>query len=106
MNAEIENVPFQKLDFVETSILDTFYNADLVIVDMSVMTQQSSLFYHIGVRESMGMKYNMVLVHDVDPEVTVSLGVNIVETLAPIEIDICHRIFTNESIKKNGKVPP
>ncbi|KAL4232637.1 hypothetical protein ACF0H5_007326 [Mactra antiquata] len=73
VQACLENVPFQKLDFGETAILDMFYNADVVVVDMTISTQQSSLFYHIGVRQSMGMKYNIVIVNDMDPELTVSL---------------------------------
>ena len=57
-------------------MLDIFYNADVVVVDMTITVQQSSLFYHIGVRESMGMKCNVVIVNDTDPEVTVSLRVS------------------------------
>lgn len=73
VGAALEFVPFQKLDFGETAILDIFYNADVVVVDMTVTVQQSPLFYHIGVRESMGMKCNVVIVNDTDPELTVSL---------------------------------
>ncbi|XP_053396174.1 mitogen-activated protein kinase kinase kinase 5-like isoform X8 [Mercenaria mercenaria] len=73
IEATLENIQFQKLDFGETQILDTFYNADVVIVDMTIATQQSSLFYHVGVRQSMGMKYNVVIANDTDPELTVSL---------------------------------
>jgi len=75
-NASLENVQFQKLDFGETAILDNFYNADVVVVDMTIATQQSSLFYHIGVRQSMGMKHNVVIANDTDPELTVSLRVS------------------------------
>ncbi|XP_052810056.1 mitogen-activated protein kinase kinase kinase 15-like isoform X3 [Mya arenaria] len=73
VGASLDNIPFQKLDFGETAILDQFYNADVVIVDMTISTQQSSLFYHIGVRQSMGMKSNIVIANDIDPEGTVSL---------------------------------
>lgn len=76
VGAALEHVPFQKLDFGETTMLDTFYNADVVVVDMTITVQQSPLFYHIGVRESMGMKCNVVTVNDTDPEVTVSLRVS------------------------------
>ena len=76
VGAALEFVPFQKLDFGETAILDIFYNADVVVVDMTVTVQQSPLFYHIGVRESMGMKCNVVIVNDTDPELTVSLRVS------------------------------
>ncbi|KAK3098661.1 hypothetical protein FSP39_021712 [Pinctada imbricata] len=73
LDAELENVPFQKLDFGETLVLDMFYNADAVIVDMSIPVQQSALFYHIGVRQSMEMKNNIILFYDTDPEQSVAL---------------------------------
>ncbi|XP_061171243.1 mitogen-activated protein kinase kinase kinase 15-like isoform X5 [Saccostrea echinata] len=73
LEAELENVQFEKLDFGETSVLDLFYNADVVIVDMSIPVQQSALFYHIGVRQSMEMKFNIVLHYDVDPEQSLAL---------------------------------
>ncbi|XP_052245245.1 mitogen-activated protein kinase kinase kinase 15-like isoform X3 [Dreissena polymorpha] len=72
-DACLENIVFQKLDFGETAVLDMFYNADVVVVDMTIATQQSSLFYHIGVRQSMNMKNNVVIANDIDPEGTVSL---------------------------------
>lgn len=77
LEAELENVQFEKLDFGETSVLDLFYNADVVIVDMSIPVQQSALFYHIGVRQSMEMKFNIVLHYDVDPEQSLALRVSI-----------------------------
>ena len=70
-------MPFQKLDFGETAVLDIFYNAELAVVDMSLPLQQAPLFYHIGIRQSMGMKHNIVLVFDQDPEMSMSLKVKI-----------------------------
>ena len=77
MKAELILIPFKRLDFGETDVLDKFYNADVAIVDMSVQEQQWALFYHVGMRESMAMPKTIILLHDTDPEFTLSVKVSI-----------------------------
>ncbi|XP_073758116.1 mitogen-activated protein kinase kinase kinase 15 isoform X3 [Callorhinus ursinus] len=71
--AQFISVPFGELDFGETAVLDAFYDADVAVVDMSDVSRQPSLFYHLGVRESFDMANNVILYHDTDADTALSL---------------------------------
>jgi len=75
MKAELCHMNFQHLDFGEIDALDKFHNADVAVVDMSIHVQQASLFYHIGMRENMGMPETIILLNDTDPDFTLSVKV-------------------------------
>ncbi|XP_038246710.1 mitogen-activated protein kinase kinase kinase 15 isoform X2 [Dermochelys coriacea] len=71
--AQLTTVNFGELDFGETAVLDAFYGADVAVVDMSDVSRQPSLFYHLGVRESFDMASNVILYHDTDADTALSL---------------------------------
>ncbi|XP_063168468.1 mitogen-activated protein kinase kinase kinase 6 isoform X2 [Candoia aspera] len=57
----LATVPFGTVMLGDTDTLDRFYNADVVVVEMSNSLCQPSLFYHLGVRESFSMTNNILL---------------------------------------------
>uniref|UniRef100_A0A672RN72 mitogen-activated protein kinase kinase kinase n=1 Tax=Sinocyclocheilus grahami TaxID=75366 RepID=A0A672RN72_SINGR len=65
---KLDIVPFGKLDFGETSVLDHFYNADIAVVELTDAFRQPSLFYHLGVRESFSMVNNIILYCDLNSD--------------------------------------
>ncbi|TRY59171.1 hypothetical protein DNTS_032419 [Danionella cerebrum] len=70
---KLDVVPFGKLDFGETSVLDQFYNADVAVVELTDAFRQPSLFYHLGVRESFSMVNNIILYCDLNSDSLQSL---------------------------------
>ncbi|KAM8753175.1 mitogen-activated protein kinase kinase kinase 15, partial [Rhynchonycteris naso] len=72
-NAAFDSVPFEGLDRGRPDVLDAFYRADIAVVDMSDISKQPSLFYHLGVRESFDMANNVILYFDTDDNTSFSL---------------------------------
>ena len=63
-STSIETIPFEKLDFGDLKALDKFYSAPVVVVDVTERQYEACLFYQIGLRESFGMKHNVVMCVD------------------------------------------
>ncbi|XP_011355997.1 mitogen-activated protein kinase kinase kinase 6 isoform X1 [Pteropus vampyrus] len=58
---QLRSLPFGTLMLGDTAALDSFYNADVVVLEVSSSLAQPSLFYHLGVRESFSMTNNVLL---------------------------------------------
>ncbi|KAM5248074.1 mitogen-activated protein kinase kinase kinase 6 isoform 1-T1 [Ctenodactylus gundi] len=62
----LHSLPFGTLALGDTTALDSFYNADVVVLEVSSSLAQPSLFYHLGVRESFSMTNNVLLCSQAD----------------------------------------
>ncbi|XP_061498125.1 mitogen-activated protein kinase kinase kinase 15 isoform X1 [Anopheles gambiae] len=78
VGANLQLLPFDVLDYhnENNNKLEYFYNADVVVVDLSVQTQQSTLCYLLGVRESFKMKENIVIYNDTQTEATLRMKIS------------------------------
>uniref|UniRef100_A0A182PTE7 Protein kinase domain-containing protein n=1 Tax=Anopheles epiroticus TaxID=199890 RepID=A0A182PTE7_9DIPT len=76
VGANLQQIQFEVLDYGDRDILEYFYNADVVVVDLSVQTQQSTLCYHLGVRESFQMNENIVIYNDTQDEATLRMKIS------------------------------
>lgn len=56
-------------------LVPSLFISDVAVVDMSNVSRQPSLFYHLGVRESFDMANNVILYHDTDADTALSLKV-------------------------------
>lgn len=63
-SSEIERIPFHQLDFGDLKALEKFYSTPVAVVDVTERQYEACLFYQIGLRESFGMKHNVVMCRD------------------------------------------
>ncbi|XP_062996534.1 mitogen-activated protein kinase kinase kinase 6 [Elgaria multicarinata webbii] len=92
--AELTTVPFGTVMLGDTDTLDRFYNADVVVVEMSHTLCQPSLFYHLGVRESFSMTNNILLCCYTDlPELQALRDCNGSYTFIPYVVTVQKKVF-------------
>lgn len=65
MDANLVLVHYDELNSSIPTALDSFYDADAAILDISIEESRNSLYYHLGVRESFMMKQNILIVANV-----------------------------------------
>uniref|UniRef100_A0A671SXJ8 mitogen-activated protein kinase kinase kinase n=1 Tax=Sinocyclocheilus anshuiensis TaxID=1608454 RepID=A0A671SXJ8_9TELE len=100
---KLDIVPFGKLDFGETSVLDHFYNADIAVVEMTDAFRQPSLFYHLGVRESFSMVNNIILHCDLNSDSLHSLQTCAANyTFIPYMVTPQNKVYCCESSLMKG----
>ncbi|XP_053677886.1 mitogen-activated protein kinase kinase kinase 15 [Anopheles nili] len=76
VGANLQLLQFEVLDYGDLNTLEYFYNADVVVVDLSIQTQQSTLCYQLGVRESFEMNENIVIYNDTQNEATLRMKIS------------------------------
>ncbi|XP_050077974.1 mitogen-activated protein kinase kinase kinase 15 [Anopheles maculipalpis] len=76
VGANLQLLQFEVLDYGDRNTLENFYNADVVVVDLSVQTQRSTLCYHLGVREHFEMNENIVIYNDTQHEATLRMKIS------------------------------
>uniref|UniRef100_A0A672RMT1 mitogen-activated protein kinase kinase kinase n=1 Tax=Sinocyclocheilus grahami TaxID=75366 RepID=A0A672RMT1_SINGR len=100
---KLDIVPFGKLDFGETSVLDHFYNADIAVVELTDAFRQPSLFYHLGVRESFSMVNNIILYCDLNSDSLHSLQTCTANyTFIPYMVTPQNKVYCCESSLMKG----
>ncbi|XP_013114614.2 mitogen-activated protein kinase kinase kinase 15 isoform X2 [Stomoxys calcitrans] len=110
VGANFQRVQFDKLDFGETKKLETFYNADVAVIDLSIQSHQRSLSYHLGVRESFNMKENILIYNDVHSKQTLSLKLSFpnytfLSYKLNTEYGVCNLTNFNKELPADTKIP-
>ena len=97
-HVELEQIPFEKLDFGDLIVLEKFYSAAVAVVDVTERQYEACLFYQLGLRESFGMKHNVVTC--VDQESAFMAG----RKTSVINQDQLHTQWTSSyGVRKNKK---
>ncbi|KAI5732534.1 hypothetical protein M8J76_001396 [Diaphorina citri] len=107
VNAKLNLIEFERLDWQKTEVVELFYNADVAIVDISIQEQRSSLLYHLGVRESFGMKQNILLYNDCDTETAVRVKMSCQGyTFVTYRLEDCGSCLTTHTLSVTSEQRP